>query len=250
MFLREEREVKTEICIEIFLLLSFFPFTNYLLFILIELSVDNLKGRVIEACLADLSKDKNSKEDKSEDYAYRKMRFLIEDVEGRNCLTTFNGMDLTVDKLRSLVRKWQTTIEGHVEVKTIDGYVMRVFVIGFTSRRKNQIAKTSYAKSSQVREIRRRMLSIVTREVSSSTLKDVVGKFATESISKKIEKACEFVYPLQNVFVRKVKMLKTPKFDAARLNEQHQDTAPVVAVQETGDKVEKKAVVGDVPKKQ
>ena len=63
---------------------------------LLELSVDNLKGRVIEACLADLSKDKNSKEDKSEDYAYRKMRFLIEDVEGRNCLTTFNGMDLTL----------------------------------------------------------------------------------------------------------------------------------------------------------
>lgn len=215
-----------------------------------ELSVDNLKGRVIEACLADLSKDKNSKEDKSEDYAYRKMRFLIEDVEGRNCLTTFNGMDLTVDKLRSLVRKWQTTIEGHVEVKTVDGYVMRVFVIGFTSRCKNQIAKTSYAKSSQVREIRRRMLSIVSKEVSTATLKDVVGKFATESISKKIEKACESVYPLQNVFVRKVKMLKTPKFDALRLSEQHQDTAaPVTAVQETGDKVEK-VVVGDAPKKQ
>ena len=207
------------------------------------MAVDNIKGRIVEACLADLNKG-----EKSEDYAYRKMRFLIEDVEGRNALTSFHGMDLTVDKLRSLVRKWQTTIEGHLEIKTIDGYVMRVFIIGFTSRRKNQIAKTSYAKSSQVREIRRRMIGIVAREAANITLKDLVAKFANESISKKIEKACESVYPLQNVFIRKVKMLKTPKFDAGRLAEQHVDVAAPVQ-EETGAKVEAKPVVGDVPKK-
>ena len=211
----------------------------------LELSIDNIKGRIVEACLADLNKG-----EKSEDYAYRKMRFLIEDVEGRNALTSFHGMDLTVDKLRSLVRKWQTTIEAHLEVKTVDGYVMRVFIIGFTSRRKNQVAKTSYAKSSQVHEIRRRMLNICAKEAANITLKDLVAKFASESISKKIEKACEAVYPLQNVYIRKVKMLKTPKFDAGRLAEQHTD-APVAAPvqEETGAKVEAKPVVGDVPKK-
>lgn len=48
-------------------------------------------------------------------------------------------MDLTTDKVRSLVRKWQTLIEAHVDVKTTDGYTLRMFCIGFTKKRANQV---------------------------------------------------------------------------------------------------------------
>lgn len=48
-------------------------------------------------------------------------------------------MDFTTDKLRSLVRKWQTLIEAHVEVKTTDGYMLRMFCIGFTKKRAGQV---------------------------------------------------------------------------------------------------------------
>jgi len=51
-------------------------------------------------------------------------------------------MDFTTDKLRSLVRKWQTLIEAHVEVKTTDGYVLRMFCIGFTKKRAGQVKVT------------------------------------------------------------------------------------------------------------
>ncbi len=49
------------------------------------------------------------------------------------------GMDLTTDKVRSLVRKWQTLIEAHVDVRTTDGYTLRMFCIGFTKKRQNQV---------------------------------------------------------------------------------------------------------------
>ena len=49
------------------------------------------------------------------------------------------GMDFTTDKLRSLVRKWQTLIEAHVEVKTTDGYYLRMFCIAFTKKRAGQV---------------------------------------------------------------------------------------------------------------
>merc|ERR1711906_15568 len=169
-----------------------------------KLSSDALKGRVCEVSLGDLKQN--------EDDAYRKIRLRIEDVQGKQVLCNFWGMDFTTDKLRSLVRKWQSLIESNVDVKTTDGYVLRCFCIGFTKKRQFQIRKTSYAQSAQIRAIRKKMVDIMTKAVE---------KFVPEFIGKDIMKACEGIYPLQNVFIRKVKILKAPKFDAARLAELH-----------------------------
>jgi small subunit ribosomal protein S3Ae len=56
-------------------------------------------------------------------------------------------------------------IEAQTTVKTTDGYVLRVFVIGFTKRAQGQIKKTTYAKSSRVRQIRAKMVEIIQKEV-------------------------------------------------------------------------------------
>ncbi len=72
----------------------------------------------------------------------------------------------------------------------------------------------------------------MTRDIAGSELKEVVNKlyvsflkytFASffvvvlfsipNSIGQEIEKVCRGIYPLQNVMVRKVKVLKKPKFD-------------------------------------
>merc|ERR1712162_5130 len=169
-----------------------------------KLSSDALKGRVCEVSLGDLKQN--------EDDAYRKIRLRIEDVQGKQVLCNFWGMDFTTDKLRSLVRKWQSLIESNVDVKTTDGYVLRCFCIGFTKKRQFQIRKTSYAQSAQIRAIRKKMVDILIKDVE---------KFVPEFIGKDIMKACEGIYPLQNVFIRKVKILKAPKFDPAKLAEIH-----------------------------
>jgi len=172
---------------------------------------DNLKGRIYEVSLADLNKN--------EEQAHRKIKLRAEDVKGKNVITNFHGMDLTTDKLRSLVRKWQSLIEAHVDVKTTDGFFIRLFAIAFTKRRPNALKKTAYAQTSQIRTIRRKMMDIMTHEATTSTLRDLVVKFIPESIATQIEKECQGIYPLQNVFIRKVKVVKTPKFDNGRLVE-------------------------------
>jgi len=187
---------------------------------------DSLKGRIIEVSLGDLNKD--------EDQAFRKIKLRVDDVQGKNCLTNFHGMDFTSDKLRSLVRKWQTLIEAHVDVKTSDGYLIRLFAIAFTKRRQNQVRKTTYAQTSQIREIRKKMLEIMTREAQGVDLKELVQKFVPEAIGREIEKACKGIYPLQNVYIRKAKILKSPKFDVSKLYELHGETTD-----ETGAKVSK-----------
>ena len=170
-----------------------------------------------------------------EDQAFRKMLLKCEDVQGKNVLTNWAGMDFTTDKLRSLVRKWFSLIETFVDVKTTDQYTLRVFCIGFTKRRMDQAKRTCYAQSGQIRQIRKKMNEVITREVSTCDLKENVLKFIPEVIGKEIEKVCSGIYPLQNVYIRKVKILKSPKFDVTKLMEVHGDYSG----EEVGAKVER-----------
>ena len=104
---------------------------------------------------------------------------------------------------------------------------LRLFAIGFTKRRPNQVRKTTYAQSSQIREIRKKMFEIMTREATTCDLKELVQKFVPESIGREIEKASRSIYPLQNVYVRKAKILKAPKFDMSKLLELHGESTDV-----------------------
>merc|ERR1712036_87430 len=135
---------------------------------------DALKGRIFEVSLADLQKD--------EDHAFRKVKLRADEVQGKNVLTNFHGLDFTSDELRSLVRKWQSLIEANVVVKTTDDYLLRLFCIAFTKRRP-----------------------------------DVIGR--------DIEKSTQGIYPLQNVHVRKVKLLRAPKFDLGALLSLHGESS-------------------------
>lgn len=182
-----------------------------------KIASDSLKGRVFEVSLADLNND--------EDQAYRKIKLVCEEIQGTNCLTNFHGMDMTRDKLASLIKKWQSLIEGNVDVKTTDGYTLRMFCIAFTTKMPNQIAKQCYANSAQVRAIRAKMVQIMRDEASKCDLKDLVLKLIPEFMGNEIEKACAGIFPLQNVFIRKVKVLKKPKFDIVKLMELHGDSA-------------------------
>ena len=193
----------------------------------LKIADDALRGRVLEMSLGDLNQ-------KSEDQAFRKFRLRVDEIQGKNCLTNFHGMSMTSDKLRSMIKKWQSLIEAHVDVKTSDGYLLRLFCIAFTKRRPRQVAKTCYAKSSQVRAIRKRMFEIMTAQVSGSDLKEVVQKLIPDSIGKAVEKACQSIYPLQNVCIRKVKLLKQPKYDAAKLLELHSETGAAAVAGEAG----------------
>jgi len=63
------------------------------------------------------------------------------------------------------------------------------------------------------------MSEVVAREVSSCTITELIKKFVAESISSAIEEQCRFIYSLTNVSIRKVKVLKKAKLDAAKLQD-------------------------------
>lgn len=135
-----------------------------------------------------------------------------------------------------MVKKWQTLIEGIVEAKTTDGYLLRLFCIGFTAKDQQSQRKTCYAQHSQVRRIRKMMHETIIKEVVACDLKKLVSKLTLDSIAKDIEKKSQRIYPLHDVYLRKVKVLKKPRFDLSKLLELHGDgggkaTETVVSVE-------------------
>jgi small subunit ribosomal protein S3Ae len=194
-----------------------------------KIASEEMKGRVFELSLADLNQG-------DEAQVFRKIQLVCEDVQGTNVITNFHGMGMTRDKLCSLIKKWQTLIEAFVNIRTTDGYFLRIFCIGFTKKQNNQNQKaTCYAQAGQVRAIRKKMFEVMTEEASKCDLKSLVQKFASESISTEILKRCQAIFPLQNVFIRKAKVLKKPRFDLTKLMEMHGD----VAAEDTGAVVSK-----------
>uniref|UniRef100_S4R9C9 Small ribosomal subunit protein eS1 n=1 Tax=Petromyzon marinus TaxID=7757 RepID=S4R9C9_PETMA len=185
-----------------------------------RIASDGLKGRVFEASLADLQND---------EVAFRKFKLIVEDVQGKSCLTNFHGMDLTRDKLCSMVKKWQTMIEAHVDVKTTDGYLLRLFCIGFTKKRSNQIRKTAYAQRQQVRAIRRKMVEIMTREVQSNDLKELVNKLRIRSSSNEVIFKCKIVMRVITVFAAAVLTASAFACAVGKLMELHGEGAASTA---------------------
>ena len=147
-----------------------------------KIASDGQKGRVFEVSLADLQND---------EVAFRKFKLITEDVQGKNCLTNFHGMDLTHDKMCSMVKNWQTRIEALVDVKTTDGYLLHQFHVDFTKKRNNQIQKTSYAQHQQVLQIWKKMMEVMTQEAQTDDLKEMVKKLIPDSIGKDIEEPCQ-----------------------------------------------------------
>jgi len=195
-----------------------------------KIASDYLKGRVVEVSLADLQKN--------EALAYRKIRLCIEDVQGYNCLLNFHGMDMTRDKLCSLIRKKQTIIEANVDCRTTDGYTVRLFCIAFTRPQDNQISATCYAKSAQCRAIRAKMVSNMTELGTKGDLKSLVKELISAPIGEQIAKQCCSIFPVKDCYIRKVKVLKKPKFDVTELMEWHNDDAVVTSSGDAGTAVD------------
>jgi len=63
-----------------------------------------------------------------------------------------------------------------------------------------------------------------------------------DTFGTEIEKKCQSIFPLQNVYIRKVKVLQKPKFDLTKLMEMHGD----VNAEDTGAALDKVAAANTV----
>merc|ERR1712130_302023 len=178
-----------------------------------------LESRSFVINLGDLQNEGQKNE--HDDLNWKKFKFITEEVFGDKLLTQWHGMEITRDKRCSLIRKWHSMIEAFCDAKTTDGYVLRIKALAFTKRQSTQIKKNCYAKPSQMRIIRGRMREIIRNHISSTDLKGVVDKLSKSDIGNDIRKSCQLTFPLKVCLIEKVKVLRKPKKDVAKLMAMH-----------------------------
>ncbi|KCZ81170.1 hypothetical protein H312_01380 [Anncaliia algerae PRA339] len=141
----------------------------------------------------------------------KKFRFVITNINGVIANSEFNGMELTKDMKKGIIRKWHTLVKAHQDVKTKDGYELRIFVMGVTRKRAKDTKKTCYAKTSDVKRVRRIIFDLIDSQFSELELSKVIKLLQTDNFGKEVEKKTYSIVPLQNVVISKVKVISRPK---------------------------------------
>lgn len=150
-----------------------------------------LIGRTTEATVHDLTGDFSK--------MHVKLKFRIEDVRGYDAHTVFIGQDLTSDYVRRLTRRKRTKTDHVVDVRTKDGYLVRLKPMSIAERR---------IQSSQESAIRALMTEYINKTVPEMTMSDLAKAIISGELAKEMARVCKAVVPIKRMEVRKTEVLE------------------------------------------
>jgi len=195
---------------------------------------EEIKGRVFDVNLCDLQEEMEKSRGL---YSERRVRLIVDEVNGSDLLTNFHGIELTRDNIFDRLRKGISLVEAHCEGQTTDGYTLRVFVLANTCSKKDandpkkkkdlKKVKAGYIQMAKIRAIRKKMVSYVTDFISKNSLKEVVANLIPDFIATQIQKQCRGITPLDKVAIKKVKVVKRPKDNLDKVREMHDESKVV-----------------------
>jgi len=167
-------------------------------------------GRVAEVTVADLGGSIRR--------SYIKVYFKIYEVRGTEAHSKFIGHEMTTESVQRMVKRRRSRIDGVFDVRTKDGYLVRVKPIIITERRVNTSRKDA---------IRKIAKEVVENVASETEFKDFVHMLINGELASKIKEAAKKIYPIRDCEIRKSEVLEEPPQE--------------VKVGEEGEKVEAEA---------
>lgn len=157
------------------------------------LSPDALIGRTMETTLREVTGDFTQQ--------HVKLYFQICDVKGNKAYTRFTGHDLTRDYVRMHVRRGTTRVDIITDVKTADGYSIRIRALSFTIKR---------VASSQTKAIRAAMRKVIHAAAERSNFSGFIHETILGKLSADIHKEVKLIYPVKKIEIMKSKILEVP----------------------------------------
>lgn len=178
----------------------------------------SLIGRTMEVGVPEITGD-NSK-------YYLKLNVRITKIEGKTCLTSFNGMECTRDHLLRMVRKRNQKVESVVDVITQDGWVLRVKPWTVLNGKPVATVET---------KMRKMVYDFFNDYASKNNMSEMVRKILTTEMQMMVKKAGSKLYPVRFSEIARIKVLKSPEFLVAKPKEEE-------GKEETAERREEKPV--------
>ena len=155
----------------------------------IALDPEQLKGRIIETSLTDITGDPNK--------YYLKFFFKIDNVDGKKAITKFIGHDCTRDYLARIVRRRKTRIDTNDIIELKDNKI-RVKTIAISNRSVSQTVEI---------KVRRIIRETVISEIEKLKTEEFIREIIDGKLQSKIRKNVSKVYPLRFFEFRKTEVL-------------------------------------------
>ena len=149
-----------------------------------------LIGRQSEVTVQDLTGDFSK--------MHIKLRFKIVGYDGHEAKTELIGHDLTSDYVRRLTRRKKTKTDHVVDVKTADGFVLRLKTMSIADRR---------IQASQEEGMRAAIAAYLTSYAAENKLSDVIKAIISGDMAKDTAKACHAIIPIKRIEIRKSEVL-------------------------------------------
>jgi small subunit ribosomal protein S3Ae len=150
-----------------------------------------LMGRITEVTVHELTGDFSK--------MHIKIRFSVNDIRGLEAHTTFIGHDLTSDYVRRLTRRKRTKTDHVVDVRTKDGFKVRIKPMSITEQRIQAAQETA---------IRNIMTSTLNDMAANMTVSELVKAIITGDLSRDLSNAAKVIIPIKRIEVRRSEVLE------------------------------------------
>lgn len=150
-----------------------------------------LMGRTTEVTVHDLTGDFSK--------MHIKLKFKVNEVSGLEAKTIFTGMDLTSDYVRRLTRRKKTKTDHVVDVRTKDGYLVRIKPMSIADKR---------IQCSQESAMRAIMTECLNNMASEMTISELVKSVISGDMAKELSRDTRIIIPIKRIEIRKTEILE------------------------------------------
>ena len=157
----------------------------------------SLIGRNMEVGVPEITGD-NSK-------YYMKVKVKINKVEGKTCLTCFNGFECAREHLLRMVRKRNRKVENVFDVVTQDGWLLRIKYWAILNGRPPASAEN---------RVRLMSKNFFNEFAKKNILSDIIRRIVSTEIQMRLKKEGSRIYPVRFSEVARIKVLRSPEFKA------------------------------------